>query len=47
MLPYVSIFKYLKYNNNNDFEIIWDIQLKCLDDYDTWPNVNMPHGTLK
>jgi hypothetical protein len=27
-------------------EIIWDVQFTCLHDldYDTWPNVNVPHG---
>ncbi len=44
VLPCVPIFN--KYNNNNNIEIIWDIQFTCLHDlnYDTWPNVNMPHG---
>ncbi len=42
VLPRVPIFDYLKYNNNYYFEIIHDVQFKCLDD--TWPNVNMPCG---
>ncbi len=47
VLPCVPIFNYLKYNNY--FEIIYDIQFKCLDDlyYDTWPKINMPCVILK
>jgi hypothetical protein len=33
VLPHVSIFNYFKYKYNNYFEIIWDIQFKCLDDF--------------
>jgi hypothetical protein len=33
VLPHVLILNYLKYNNKNYFEIIYDIQFKCLDDF--------------
>jgi hypothetical protein len=34
VLPHVPIFNYLEYNDNYYyFEIIWDIQFKCLDDF--------------
>jgi hypothetical protein len=38
----------INYNNYNNIEIIWDIQFTCLHDldYDTWPNVKIPHGII-
>ncbi len=36
VLPHILILNYLKYNNNYYFEIIYDVQFKCLDDIILW-----------
>ncbi len=49
ILPFVLIFDYLKYNNNYYFEIskTFNSNTWMILYYDTWSNVNMPHGIKK
>jgi len=36
VMPRVPIFNYLRYRYYYYFEVIWDIQFKCLNDHILW-----------